>query len=111
MMMTFWTSAPNQKVTGANTLPRIDVKENIALAINIALFSKGFRLVIPALSYKKEKLKNILVELFATCSGYSCGGDSYMKMTAIFVVALRVEIASFGRTLIYPAFRGYIFAV
>ena len=55
MMMTFWTSAPNQKVTGANTLPRIDVKENIALAINIALFSKGFRLVTPALSYKKEK--------------------------------------------------------
>ena len=92
-------------------MPRIDVKENIALAINIALFSKGFRLVIPALSYKKEKLKNILVELFATCSDYSCGGDSYMKMTAIFVVALRVEIASFGRTLIYPAFRGYIFAV
>ena len=55
MMMTFWTSAPNQKVTGANTLPRIDVKENIALTINMALFSKGFRLVIPALSYKKEK--------------------------------------------------------
>ena len=26
-----------------------------------------------------------------------------MKMTAIVVVALRVEIASFGRTLIYPA--------
>ena len=36
-------------------MPRIDVKENIALAINIALFSKGFRLVTPALSYKKEK--------------------------------------------------------
>ena len=38
-------------------MPRIDVKENIALAINIALFSKGFRLVIPALSYKKKNLK------------------------------------------------------
>ena len=60
---------------------------------------------------KKKKLKNTLVELFGTCSGYSCGGDPYMKMTAIVVVALRVEIASFGRTLIYPAFRGYIFAV
>ena len=36
-------------------MPRIDVKENIALTINITLFFKGFRLVIPALSYKKEK--------------------------------------------------------